>query len=65
MAEFDESKHPRDSDGKFTSKDGVKEYRQNTSYAEILKSGLNNAQKKIKQLEAFDDKNKSIQKVID
>ena len=36
MAEFDESKHPRDNDGKFTSKDGVKEYRQNTSYAEIL-----------------------------
>ena len=36
MTEFDESKHPRDEDGKFTSKDGSKEYRQNTSYGEIL-----------------------------
>lgn len=35
MAEFDESKHPRDEDGKFT--DGSKTYyRQNASYEEIL-----------------------------
>ncbi len=40
MAEFDESKHPRDEDGKFTSKDGSKEYRQNTGYDEILNGNL-------------------------
>ena len=35
MAEFDESKHPRDKGGKFT--DGSKTYyRQNASYEEIL-----------------------------
>lgn len=36
---FEESKHPRDKDGKFTTKgnEGNKEYRQNTSYNEILK----------------------------
>lgn len=34
--EFDESKHPRAKDGTFTSKDGVKEYRQNASYDEIV-----------------------------
>lgn len=35
MAKFDESKHPRDEDGKFT--DGSKtHYRQNASYEEIL-----------------------------
>lgn len=35
MAEFDESKHPRDEDGKFT--DGSKTYyRQNASYEDIL-----------------------------
>ncbi len=35
MAEFDESKHPRDKDGKFT--DGSKTYyRQNASYGEIV-----------------------------
>lgn len=34
---FEENKHPRDKDGKFTSKGnkGSKEYRQNTSYEEI------------------------------
>ena len=36
MTRFDESKHPRDEDGKFSSKNTSKEYRQNTSYAEIL-----------------------------
>lgn len=36
MAEFDESKHPRDADGKFSDKAGSKYYRQNTSYGEIL-----------------------------
>ena len=36
MTKFDESKHPRDEDGKFSSKGTSKEYRQNTSYAEIL-----------------------------
>ena len=32
---FDESKHPRDEDGKFT--DGTRTYRQNTPYHEILR----------------------------
>lgn len=36
MSNFDESKHPRDGEGKFTNKDGSTEYRQNTSYGEIL-----------------------------
>ena len=40
MAKFDESKHPRDEDGKFTSKDGSKEYRQNTNYGEILRNTI-------------------------
>ena len=35
MAEFDESKHPRDEDGKFTDGSGTT-YRQNASYGEIL-----------------------------
>lgn len=35
MAEFDESKHPRDEQGKFTN-GGTIEYRQNTSYGDIL-----------------------------
>lgn len=40
MADFDESKHPRDDDGEFTDKGGG--YRQNASYSEILgKSELN------------------------
>ena len=34
--EFDESKHPRDEDGKFTDGNGGKHYRQNASYGEIL-----------------------------
>lgn len=34
MTDFDESKHPRDDDGKFTDKGGG--YRQNASYSEIL-----------------------------
>ena len=36
---FEESKHPRDEDGKFTTKgnEGGKEYRQNTDYKQILK----------------------------
>lgn len=34
MAEFDESKHPRDEDGKFTDGSGTT-YRQNASYGEI------------------------------
>ena len=40
MAQFDESKHPRAKDGKFTGKgnEGNKEYRQNTSYEEITKT---------------------------
>jgi len=39
MAKFEESKHPRDKEGKFTTKgnEGGKEYRQNTSYNEIIK----------------------------
>lgn len=36
MAQFEENKHPRDEEGKFTNKDISKEYRQNTSYGEIL-----------------------------
>ena len=36
MAEFDESKHPRDKGGKFTNRNGTKTYRQNASYEEIL-----------------------------
>ncbi len=55
MAEFDESKHPRDNDGKFTSKDGVKEYRQNTSYEEIL--GKNKKKKKSLKKATCIDKN--------
>ena len=37
---FEESKHPRDKGGKFTTKgnEGGKEYRQNTSYEEITKT---------------------------
>lgn len=35
MAEFDESKHPRDELGRFTN-GGAKEYRQNTQYEDIL-----------------------------
>ena len=35
MAKFDESKHPRAEDGRFT-KSGEVEYRQNTSYDEII-----------------------------
>lgn len=35
MAKFDESKHPRDKEGKFTFKGG---YRQNTGYGEILEN---------------------------
>lgn len=33
---FDESKHPRDEDGRFTDGSGGKSYRQNTRYEEIL-----------------------------
>ncbi len=41
MATFEESKHPRDKDGKFIEKNGRgKEYRQNTSYNEIKKQQL-------------------------
>ncbi len=36
MAEFNERKHPRDDIGRFT-KGGAKEFRQNTSYEEILR----------------------------
>ena len=35
MAQFDESKHPRDKAGRFTNGNG---YRQNTSYDEIIKN---------------------------
>lgn len=35
MVEFDESKHPRDEQGKFTS-GGAKEYRQNTPYEQLM-----------------------------
>lgn len=35
MAKFDESKHPRDEEGKFTFKGG---YRQNTKYSEIIEN---------------------------
>ncbi len=35
MAEFDESKHPRDEQGKFTNGNGATEYRQNTPYEQI------------------------------
>lgn len=38
MAQFNESKHPRDEEGKFTNKDCSVEYRQNTSYKDILSS---------------------------
>lgn len=37
---FDESKHPRDEDGRFTN-GGAKEYRQNTPYEEITKETKN------------------------
>lgn len=36
---FDESKHPRDEDGRFTN-GGAKEYRQNTPYEEITKEEM-------------------------
>lgn len=35
---FDENKHPRDEAGRFTDS-GTKEYRQNTSYEDILEKG--------------------------
>ena len=40
---FEENKHPRDKDGKFTSKgnEGDKEYRQNTDYKQILENKYN------------------------
>lgn len=40
---FEENKHPRDKDGKFTSKgnEGSKEYRQNTDYKQILEDKYN------------------------
>jgi len=70
---FDESKHPRDNDGKFTDEDNfggssngdklfkaVSEYKSND-----LKSKIDSTQKKIKQLEAFNDKSKSLQQIID
>lgn len=33
---WNETEHPRDDRGQFTNKDGIREYRQNTSYSEIL-----------------------------
>lgn len=45
MAEFDESKHPRAEDGKFTN-GGAKQYRQNTSYDEIVDCNSDNIQRK-------------------
>lgn len=41
--EWDESKHPRDEDGKFTD-GGAKEYRQNTDYKEISESTKDNVE---------------------
>ena len=43
MPTFEENKHPRDSDGKFTTKgnEGGKEYRQNTDYKQILEDKYN------------------------
>ena len=40
---FEENKHPRDKDGKFTSKgnESNKEYRQNTDYKQILENKYN------------------------
>ena len=41
---WDESKHPRDNDGKLTNGTGTpREFRQNTPYREILNSSKNNA----------------------
>lgn len=37
MTEFDENKHPRNEDGRFTN-GGAKEFRQNESYTAILKA---------------------------
>lgn len=44
MAEFDESKHPRAEDGKFTN-GGAKQYRQNTSYNDIVDCNSDNIQR--------------------
>lgn len=33
---WNETEHPRDDRGQFINKDGIREYRQNTSYSEIL-----------------------------
>ena len=43
MAKFDESKHPRDKEGKFTFKGG---YRQNTKYSEIIENDRRREDKK-------------------
>lgn len=39
MKDFDEKKHPRDEEGKFTETGGETQYRQNTPYEEITGSG--------------------------
>lgn len=50
---FDESKHPRDKDGRFTYANGIgKAYRQNISYSDILADNKN--QKKTEWLQRYE-----------
>lgn len=57
---FDEKKHPRDNKGQFAEKE-TKEYRQNTSYSEILQKD-----KKTKNLDsAVMNKYSSVRKKVE
>lgn len=47
---WQEEKHPRDEDGKFTDKGTGKQFRQNASYGEILKADKAPRYKKTKKL---------------
>ena len=47
---WQEDKHPRDDDGKFTEKGEGKQFRQNASYGEILKADKAPRYKKTKKL---------------
>lgn len=48
---FDESKHPRSEDGKFTDGSGGKVYPQNTSYEDILSDGKETIEKRDIEIE--------------
>ena len=63
---FEENKHPRDKDGKFTSKgnESNKEYRQNTDYKQILKN-KDNSELSGKANKSFVKARKSLNKQIE